>query len=94
MAEWLHEELRGETMDVHLLLPGGVYTPLIAKHIPDPKDLPPEMHIILPERCAEIALKGMDLGLFYIPTHAHIADDMRPRTDGVADALKALGLAP
>ena len=52
------------------------------------------MHIILPERCAEIALKGMDLGLFYIPTHAHIADDMRPRTDGVADALKALGLAP
>ena len=94
MAEWLHEELRGETMDVHILLPGGVYTPLIAKHIPDPKDLPPEMHIILPERCAEIALKGMDLGLFYIPTHAHIADDMRPRTDGVADALKALGLAP
>jgi NAD(P)-dependent dehydrogenase (short-subunit alcohol dehydrogenase family) len=94
MVEWLHEELRGETMDVHILLPGGVYTPLIAKHIPDPKDLPPEMHIILPERCAEIALKGMDLGLFYIPTHAHIADDMRPRMDGVTDALKALGLAP
>ncbi len=94
MAEWLHEELRGETMDVHILLPGGVYTPLIAKHIPDPKDLPPEMHIILPERCAEIALKGMDLGLFYIPTHAHIADDMRPRTEGIVEALKALGLAP
>jgi len=94
MAEWLNEELRGETIDVHILLPGGVYTPLIAKHIPDPKDLPPEMHIILPERCAEIALKGMDLGLFYIPTHAHIADDMRPRTDGIREALKALGLAP
>lgn len=94
MAEWLNEELRGETMDVHILLPGGVYTPLIAKHIPDPKDLPPEMHIIQPERCAEIALKGMDLGLFYIPTHSHIADDMRPRTEGIVEALKALGLAP
>ena len=77
-----------------LSLPGGVYTRLIAKHIPDPKDLPPEMHIIMPERCAEIALKGLDLGLFYIPTHAHIADDMRPRTDCVIYALKALGLVP
>lgn len=92
MSEWLREELRGETMDLHLLMPGGVYTPLIARHIPDPKDLPPEMHIILPERCAQIALNGMDLGLFYIPTHAHLADDMRPRTEGVIDALKALGL--
>ena len=92
MAEWLHEELRGETMDVHILLPGGVYTPLIAKHIPDPEKLPPEMNIITAERCAEIALKGMDLGLFYIPTHAHIADDMRPRTEGVLAALAALGL--
>jgi NAD(P)-dependent dehydrogenase (short-subunit alcohol dehydrogenase family) len=92
MAEWLREELGGETMDVHVLLPGGVYTPLIAKHIPDPNDIPPELNIITAERCAEIALKGMDLGLFYIPTHAHIADDMRPRTEGVLSALSALGL--
>jgi NAD(P)-dependent dehydrogenase (short-subunit alcohol dehydrogenase family) len=92
MAEWLREELRGETMDVHILLPGGVYTPLIARHIPDPANLPPEMNIIMPERCAEIALKGLDLGLFYIPTHAHLADDMHPRTQGVIDALAALGL--
>ena len=48
--------------------------------------------MITPERCAELALRGMDLGLFYIPTHAHIADDMRPRTEGVLDSLKALGL--
>lgn len=34
----------------------------------------------------------MDLGLFYIPTHAHIAADMRARSDGVAAALAALGL--
>lgn len=92
LAEWLREDLRGETMNLHVLLPGGVYTPLIARNVPDPKDLPPEMGVIMPERCAEIALKGLDLGLFYIPTHKHLADDMRPRTEGVADALKALGL--
>jgi len=34
----------------------------------------------------------MDLGLFYVPTHAHLADDMRPRTEGVAQAIEALGL--
>ena len=57
MAEWLKEELRGELMDVHVLMPGGVYTPLIARNVPDPKDLPPEMGVIMPDRCAEIALK-------------------------------------
>jgi short-subunit dehydrogenase len=92
MAEWLKEELRGELMDVHVLMPGGVYTPLISRNVPDPKDLPPEMGVIMPDRCAEIALKGLDLGLFYIPTHAHIGDDIRLRFDGVQDALKQLGL--
>lgn len=92
MAEWLREDLRGETMDVHVLMPGAVYTPLVARHRPDPHNLPPEMNYIMPDRCAEIALKGLDLGLFYIPTHAHIENDMRQRTDGVRDALKALGL--
>jgi NAD(P)-dependent dehydrogenase (short-subunit alcohol dehydrogenase family) len=92
MAEWLREELAGELIDVHILMPGGVYTPLIARNVPDPTDLPAELAVIMPERCAEIALKGLDLGLFYIPTHNHIADDMRPRTEGVAASLKALGL--
>jgi NAD(P)-dependent dehydrogenase (short-subunit alcohol dehydrogenase family) len=92
LAEWLKEELGGELIDLHVLMPGGVYTPLIARSVPDPKDLPPEMNVIMPEECAEIALKGLDLGLFYIPTHAHIGEDMRARTDGVRDAIKALGL--
>lgn len=92
MAEWLMDELGGETMDIHILLPGGVYTPLIARDFPDPEQLPPDMKIILPEHCAELALKGMDLGLFYIPTHAHIASDMRPRLDGVLAGLDALDL--
>jgi NAD(P)-dependent dehydrogenase (short-subunit alcohol dehydrogenase family) len=91
MAEWLRDESDG-ALDVHLLMPGAVYTPLIARGLPDPTKAPPELGLIMPERCAELALKGMDLGLFYIPTHAHIADDMQPRHDGVVGALKALGL--
>ena len=94
LAEWLREELAGETMDLHVLLPGAVYTGLIAPNLPDPALAPKEIGLIMPERCAEIALRGIDLGLFYIPTHAHIADDMAPRTDGVRGALKALGLLP
>jgi len=93
LAEWLREELAGETMDLHVLLPGAVYTGLVAPGLPDPALAPKGLGLIMPERCAEIALKGIDLGLFYIPTHAHIAGDMRPRTDGIREALKALGLS-
>ena len=75
-----------------VLLPGAVYTPLIARNLPDPAQAPPGLGLIMPERCAELALRGMDLGLFYIPTHPHIAHDMRARSDGVAGALAALGV--
>ena len=92
MAEWLREETLQKPIDLHVLMPGGVYTPLIATGLPDISMVPPEMNIILPDRCAEIALKGMDLGLFYIPTHAHIGVDIRPRYEGVLASLKALGL--
>jgi NAD(P)-dependent dehydrogenase (short-subunit alcohol dehydrogenase family) len=92
MAEWLREETLQKPIDLHVLLPGGVYTPMIAAGLPDISMVPPAMNIILPDRCAEIALKGMDLGLFYIPTHAHIGDDIRPRYEGVLASLKALEL--
>ncbi len=92
MAEWLRVETETRPLDLHVLLPGGVYTPLIAAALPDFDKVPPEMNIILPDRCAELALRGMDLGLFYIPTHAHLADDMRPRMEGVEASLRALGL--
>lgn len=91
MAEWLRDE-SAAALDVHLLMPGAVYTPLIARGLPDPTRAPPEFGLIMPERCAELALKGMDLGLFYIPTHAHIRQDIQPRYEGVLGALKALGL--
>lgn len=89
-AEWLRDEAR--QLDVHVLLPGPVYTPLVAKNLPDPSQAPAGFDLIMPERCAEIALRGMDLGLFYIPTHAHLAADMAPRTSGIKAAIAALGL--
>jgi NAD(P)-dependent dehydrogenase (short-subunit alcohol dehydrogenase family) len=91
MSEWLRDE-NAATLDVHVLLPGAVYTPLIARVLPDPTQAPPELGLIMPQRCAELALKGMDLGLFYIPTHAHIRADIQPRYEGVVEALGALGL--
>jgi NAD(P)-dependent dehydrogenase (short-subunit alcohol dehydrogenase family) len=93
-AEWFRDELAAASapLDLHVLLPGAVYTPLVARALPDPAKAPPALGLIMPERCAELALKGMDLGLFYIPTHAHLADDMRPRAEGISTALKALQL--
>lgn len=90
-AEWLRDENAGKH-DIHVLLPGAVYTPMIARALPDPALAPPGLGLIMPDRCAELALKGLELGLFYIPTHAHLAHDMTPRSDGVREALKALGL--
>jgi NAD(P)-dependent dehydrogenase (short-subunit alcohol dehydrogenase family) len=92
MAEWLRIEWAQAPVDLHILMPGAVYTPLIAAVLPDPAKAPPGLGLIFPDRCAELALKGMDLGLFYIPTHAHLIDDMQPRLRGVAEALAALGV--
>ncbi len=95
LAEWLRDEVEGagKPLDVHVLLPGGVYTGMTAEGLgPDPSGWPPAMAVILPERCAEIALQGLDLGLFHIPTHAHLADDMQPRAQSVAESVRRLGL--
>ena len=92
MAEWLRDETAGGPMAVHVLLPGAVYTPLIQKALPDPALAPPALNLIMPERAAEVALKGLDLGLFYIPTQRHLADDMHARFDGVRSAVEVLGL--
>lgn len=92
MLEWMRDELQDAPVDIHVLMPGAVYTPLVARNLPDPKLAPPALDLIMPEQCAERALRGMDLNLFYIPTQPHLARDMRPRTQGVVEALKALGL--
>jgi len=94
-AEWLRDELAAANAKLHLhvLLPGGVYTPLISAAIPDPAKAPSELGLIMPERCAELALAGLDANLFYIPTHAHLPADMRPRLAAIESALTTLNLA-
>lgn len=92
LAEWMRQEFAGRTpIDVHVLLPGPISTPLSDTAPRDPNV--PAMAFITAARCAELALKGLDLDLFYIPTHPHLLDDMRPRMEGVEAAVKALGLA-
>lgn len=90
--EWMQIEQKKGPLDLHVLLPGAVYTPLIAPGLPDPAEAPAELELIQPEQCAEIAIRGIDLGLFYIPTQAHILEDMQPRVEGVAEALRQLGI--
>ena len=89
--EWLRiEQEKAGLLDLHVLLPGAVYTPLVARSLPDPSMAPPELELITAERCAEVALKGMDLDLFYIPTQAHLLEDMQPRIKDIEASLKAL----
>ena len=90
MAEWLCDELAAASIDLHVLLPGAVYTPLVARALPEPAMAARELGLIMPARCAKIALAGLDPGLFYIPTHRHLVDDMRPRLDAIAEAPDAL----
>lgn len=92
MAEWMRDEFASKPIDMHILLPGAVYTGLTSGAIPDPEKAPSELGLIMPDRCAEIALDGMDKGLFYIPTHAHLIDDMGARYEAIRDATSALGL--
>ncbi|MBP6011321.1 MAG: SDR family oxidoreductase [Alphaproteobacteria bacterium] len=91
-AEWLRDECANAPLDVHVLMPGAVYTPLIAARLPDPSMAPPALDLIMPEQCAERALNGMDLSLFYIPTQPHLLADMQPRLEAMKASLKALQL--
>lgn len=90
--EWMRIEHKDGPLDLHVLMPGAVYTPLVSRLMPDPTMAPPELELIYPERCAEVALKGMDKDLFYIPTQAHLLDDMQPRMEAIKGALEVLGI--
>jgi NAD(P)-dependent dehydrogenase (short-subunit alcohol dehydrogenase family) len=93
LAEWLKTECEAvnKPLGVSILLPGGVFTGL-TKGFARIEDVPAQFKMITPEACADIAVKGLELGLFYIPTHPHIATDARRRIDGVEQALEKLGL--
>jgi len=88
--EWLRIEQQDGPLELHVLLPGAVYTPLIARALPDAALAPAELELISAERCAQVALHGIDHGLFYIPTQAHLLDDMQPRMNEIEQALAVL----
>ena len=91
LGEWMRTEFPGRVpIDVHILLPGAVATELNDDGVVNPAIA--RLSFIPAAQCAATALKGLDLGLFYIPTHKHLADDMRPRLQGVEEAILALGL--
>ena len=91
--EWYRIEQEEGPLELHLLLPGAVYTPLISGRLPEPSRVPAKFDLLMPEECADIALRGMDLNLFYIPTQAHILEDMQPRVHAVEQSLRALGIS-
>lgn len=108
-AEWLRHELEGTGVTVSVLMPGpvlterlaGTFAALAKAPADDPLHnvIPPRAEkalrerFISPDQCAEIALKGLELGLFFIPTQGYILDDVNTRHRELTAAFKALGLA-
>jgi len=90
--EWMRIDPKFADVDLHVLMPGAVYTPLISGGLPDPAAAPAELGLIMPEQCADTALRGMDHGLFYIPTHGHFVDDMQPRQQEIQEAMTVLDI--
>jgi NAD(P)-dependent dehydrogenase (short-subunit alcohol dehydrogenase family) len=88
--EWMRIDPKFAGVDLHVLMPGAVYTPLISGGLPDPTAAPAELGLIMPEQCADTALRGLDHGLFYIPTHGHFIDDMQPRLREIQEAMAVL----
>lgn len=106
-AEWLRHELQGTGVTVSVLMPGPVLTEslagtfaALAKAGPDDPlhaVIPPHAEKALRERfiscdeCGSIALKGLELGLFFIPTQGYILDDVKKRQAELGAAFAALG---
>ena len=108
LAEWLRYELRDTGVDVSMLMPGPVLTEGLAGTFealtqnPDDPGLRSTFspsseqtlrdRFISTERCAEMALRGLKLGLFFIPAQPHIQGDVDARHEELAAAFEALGL--
>ncbi|MBL6691443.1 MAG: SDR family oxidoreductase [Pseudomonadales bacterium] len=106
MAEWLRHDLKDTNVSVSLLMPGPVLTEGVAGAfavLDEDPDNPQireqfsrEVEQLLRERiittgeCAEIALKGLRKGLFFIPTQPHLSLDVDRRYNELAEAFKVL----
>ena len=108
-AEWLRDELRDANVGVSMLLPGPVLTERLAATFaaldanPDDPELRARFapsaeqalrdRFISTDECAEMALKGLKAGLFFIPAQPHIKADVDKRHREITAAFAALGLS-
>jgi NAD(P)-dependent dehydrogenase (short-subunit alcohol dehydrogenase family) len=107
LAEWLRYELKDTKVTVSTLLPGPVLTEGLAgtfaalEKNPDDPELRPIFsetteqglrdRFISTQACAEIALRGLEQGLFFIPAQPHIKDDVDARYRELSEAFETLG---
>lgn len=91
LAEWLRSELDGSGVDVSVLMPGPVLTERLAANIDNFPEALKELFMTT-DACAEVALAGLEKGLFYIPTQSHIRADVEERYQEIMAAFDALGL--
>ncbi len=108
IAEWLRHELRDTGVTVSVLMPGPVLTerlaatfdalrenpddPTLRATIPETAERVLRQRFISPDQCAEMALKGLSKGLFFIPTQAYIKEDVDARYREISEAFNAMGL--
>jgi len=109
LAEWLRYELKDSLVGVSVLMPGPVLTEglaatfeTLASNPNDPglrarfsqtSEQSLRDRFISTQKCAEIALRGLQQGLFFIPAQPHIKADVDARHNELSGAFEALGLA-
>lgn len=109
LAEWLRADLANTPVSVSLLMPGPVLTEGLAATFKlldeDPENAAIRAQfskeveqllrarIITAEQCAQIALRGLRQGLFYIPAQSYIKQDIDRRYHEMSDAFSELGLS-
>ncbi|MCC5888656.1 MAG: SDR family oxidoreductase [Gammaproteobacteria bacterium] len=91
LAEWLRSELDGSGVSVSVLMPGPVLTERLAANIDRFPETLKELFMTT-DACAEVALEGLEKGLFYIPTQSHIRRDVEQRYREIMAAFDQLGL--
>jgi len=106
LAEWLRADTKDTPVSISLLMPGPVLTEGLASTFkildedPDNAQIRQQFskevetllreRIITTEQCAQVALKGLKLGLFYIPTQLYIKSDIDRRHEELEKAFAAL----
>ena len=108
-AAWLRADLAGTNVSVSLLLPGPVLREGVAdafRQLDQNPDNPAIRAVfgrqveqllralaISTGQCAQLALRGLRAGLFYIPTQPHIRHDVDRRHQEMTAAFERMGLS-